>query len=136
MSKQEHPYAQVLRWIADGEQIEWRHTFGIWEAINADVLLTALAGPHTVGVDRFRLKPRTININGHEVPEPMRVAPAVEDSYYVPDINDPASPSLGFLWGDTLFDRYRLDSRLCHATREAAEAHARALLSFTTTEAA
>ena len=89
------------------------------------------------GNARNRLKPRTININGHEVPEPMRVASAFGTKYYVPYLQVACeNPFDELTWYAEDGDRFRLNLGICHTTREAAEAHAKALLSFTTTEAA
>lgn len=83
----------------------------------------------------YRRKPRTIYINGHEVPEPMREAPASGVRFWVPTMHAVGSGTLSrdYTWsgdGDS-YDTAWLARGLCHSTREAAEAHARALLSFT-----
>ena len=76
---------------------------------------------------KYRIKPRTITVNGFEVPEPMRAKPSVGDEYCV------ASPSdVGMhyctLWSDDEYENCRLSRGLCHATQEAAIAHAKAML--------
>ena len=76
--------------------------------------------------------PKFILINGHQVPEPMRVAPARDCGYWHPAVNE----SIGKFtqistWDDDGLDRQRLERGICHLTREAAELHATALLSFT-----
>lgn len=139
MNKTEHPYANVLRWIADGEivqqQVATRGERG-WCDMDPDGMLSCIADS-AIEPTQYRLKPRTININGHEVPEPLRVAPdkpgGVE--YYVPWFSANGSTAR-FIWNDILSDHWMLSRGLCHTTRVAAEAHARALLSFTTQEAA
>ena len=79
---------------------------------------------------KYRRKPRTININGHEVPEPMRVAPEIGVTYWVADpVHE--RKSCEFCWDSNTHAPKWLRLGLCHSTREAAEAHARALLSFT-----
>lgn len=78
----------------------------------------------------YRRKPRTININGYEVPEPLREAPEVGASYFLVSLVDErglANPA----WSGDKFDERCLRAGITHATREAAELHARALLSFT-----
>lgn len=135
MSKQEHPYAQVLRWIADGESIQADSNYDghFLNVTCTKTLLEGIAEGRASDPDRFRLKPRTITINGHEVPEPMRVAPKWIAGYYMPDLIDSTYVATSY-WGDDKYDEERLARGLCHLTREAAEAHARALLSFATTE--
>jgi len=78
----------------------------------------------------YRRKPRTININGHKVPEPVITEPLQGQTYYTIDT-----------WGSNLVDDYTwrgddsdllsFNRGIIHLTREAAEAHAKALLSFT-----
>lgn len=80
----------------------------------------------------YRRKPRTININGFEVPEPLRVAPENMTEYYLAD----TSRGYGKLvWRGQPVDMEWLAAGICHLTAEAAELHTRALLSFTATPA-
>lgn len=69
----EHPQAHILRAIADGKQIQLRprNTKESW----ADDLLINIINALACGGNlwEFRIKPSTININGHEVPEPKMV---------------------------------------------------------------
>ena len=77
----------------------------------------------------YRLKPRYININGHQVPEPVR-EPLEIGRYYVV-----ADTTIGGLrthiWQADDVDMFLLQRGLIHLTKEAAEAHIAALLSFT-----
>lgn len=81
---------------------------------------------------QYRRKPRTITINGREVPEPMRQAPKVGDTFYSAVIFSNGL-SYEFRWAGSATDRRILSRGLAHATEEAAIAHAEALLSFTAT---
>lgn len=135
----EHPYAQVLRWIADGEKMEMQmlpYVANVWDFIAVADLLEAIGEGGALPPDRYRRKPRTIDINGHEVPEPMRVAPAEGADYFTVNMEDGDVDSWRLQWQSGTSDMRRFKAGLCHATREAAEAHARALLSFTTQESA
>lgn len=76
----------------------------------------------------YRRKPRTININGFEVPEPMRDAPDLGSSYYMPLVGFHRMYDQFYWAGDNDLDR--LNSGVCHATKEAAIIHSKALLSF------
>ena len=80
---------------------------------------------------KYRRKQRTININGFEVPEPVREPLDNDRCYYIPVISDPKNPSERLHWHDDMYDRAVLSNGLIHLTREAAETHASALLSFT-----
>ena len=82
---------------------------------------------------QYRRKPRTININGFEVPEPMREAPEVGTAFYVPNLSEPDNPNKSG-WHQCYLKQGWLCSGLAHASREAAVIHAEALLSFTARE--
>ena len=78
----------------------------------------------------YRRKPRTININGHEVPEPVREPLKRFRQYYTVDTwNDKIVDE--YSWTNDEADQRLLKRGIIHLTREAAEAHAKALLSFT-----
>ena len=82
----------------------------------------------------YRPKPRTININGHEVPEPVREPLVENDAYYYVSFESlyTANGVFESRWHDAAgVSRFRLDKGIIHLTREAAEIHAKALLSFT-----
>ena len=79
---------------------------------------------------KYRIKPeepKTIKVNGFDVPEPMREAPAWGASYFS------ARPSAegyynGYSWDDLLSENRWLQRGLLHTTVEAAVAHAKAML--------
>ncbi len=78
----------------------------------------------------YRRKPRTININGFEVPEPVREPLEYRQDYYMPSIAfDPGTDH--HTWRGDKYDDEWLARGLIHLTKEAAETHAKALLSFT-----
>jgi len=80
--------------------------------------------------DEYRQIPKTININGHEVPEPMREKPEIESRYWFVDpVLDDFTHD--YYWADDETDNLLLSRGLCHTTKEAAIAHAKALFSFT-----
>ena len=62
----------------------------------------------------YRIKPRTILINGIEVSEPLRVKPEMNSSYYIAqdqyvgtdDYSKPVFMPLRFSWTDSPFDNY------------------------------
>lgn len=79
----------------------------------------------------YRRKPRTININGFEVPEPVREPLQIGQEYYMPRLESIARLSLRTEWRGDEFDLKRLKMGIIHLPSEAAELHAKALLSFT-----
>lgn len=124
-------YAEILRAIGDGRDVQIFRTdptaAGTWTYIEAGTVLRMLGQGYK---PRLRVKPyNTIEINGHAVPKPLRVAPVEGDRCWVVALS-----TRRHQWGGFDYDKWWLARGLCHATKEAAEQHARALLSFTTTE--
>lgn len=73
---------------------------------------------------------KTIIINGHRVPEPMRVEPPIGTAYYMPNLN----VNIGFFkckWDGVPEDKRRLRAGIVHRTGDAAAVHTEALLSQT-----
>jgi hypothetical protein len=79
---------------------------------------------------KSRMKPKTILINGFEVPEPERKSLDDGSKYYFPSMED-KSMSVYSIWQEDYLDKCRLSRGLIHLTKEAATTHAKALLSFT-----
>jgi len=78
----------------------------------------------------YRRKPRTIRIGAYDVPEPLRVAPEKNTEYYYVSLMS-ASGARRTRWEDMDSDNGMLKAGICHLTREAAEIHAKALISLT-----
>jgi hypothetical protein len=74
--------------------------------------------------------PKTILINGRDVPEPARTRPDHGLDYWVPSLLH-SERVLGYVWKDDEMDRRWFAAGFIHLTREAAVAHAEALCSFT-----
>lgn len=72
----------------------------------------------------FRVMPRTISINGVEVPEPLRVAPEEGTTVWLVILPTQSNHR----WSGNANDLAWLGYGLLHATEEAARAHAEALL--------
>lgn len=125
-------YADVLRGIAEGKEVEWRseHT---WKAASAPEALEWIAD-RLYRPDELRIKPDTITINGREVPAPVSEALKRRQPYWLatPLV---ASGATEYHWDDTTAEFRWLKHGLIHLTEEAARAHAEALLSFTRREA-
>jgi len=78
----EHNYAQVLRWIADGKSIQFKTCTGAWADEHHEHTLTRCANGCT-GFE-YRIKPRTMWINGREIEAPLATAPESDSMYWVP----------------------------------------------------
>jgi hypothetical protein len=82
----------------------------------------------------YRRKPKTIRIGNYDVPEPLRVAPEKGTLVFTPDFHTDKG-ILPIYYGDNKRTHSSLLTRgMLHLTKEAAELHAKAVLSFTTTE--
>lgn len=86
------------------------------------------------GVEYVRLIEiqRTININGFDVPEPIREEPEPGQRIYVADITS-YQFILEHRWTGDGYDKRYLSRGLAHLSKENAIKHAKALLSFTNT---
>jgi hypothetical protein len=79
---------------------------------------------------KLRLKPRTMNINGHDVPWPMTVAPAVGTKIYAASLLDSSKTSISYEWDGDDLDKRWLKARILHLTEANARLHIKALRSF------
>ena len=77
---------------------------------------------------RYRRKPKTIMINGHEVPEPHRTPLKSGEMYWTLSLVRGATSAH---WQDDGIDSRYLENGFIHLTEEAAEKHFNALKSFT-----
>ena len=80
----------------------------------------------------FRESIKYININGFEVPEPLKFRPNFGEEYYCINISGTELFDKWTWVGDSLDFRWLLRG-FCHSTKEAAILHSKALLSFTAT---
>lgn len=81
--------------------------------------------------DNYQYKqiPKTIKIGVHVVPEPMREKPDFGHKFYFvdPETNEGINCDI---WNNCDLDKIKFDRGICHTTKEAAIAHAKALFSF------
>lgn len=83
-------------------------------------------------ITKYRRKPKTILINGFEVPEPVREPLKDGQEYWLADTSTSnGSTTYGCMWRGDGYDYKWLDAGLIHLTKEAAQIHIDALLSFT-----
>lgn len=83
--------------------------------------------PDLSGDCEYRIKPRTITVNGFEVPEPMQEAPEIGVEYWI------AAPAFEDYcervnWSASAYGKRYIDRGLCHSSRNSAIAHAKAML--------
>ena len=102
------------------ERWEFCHMRGEYQSLHGH--------PEWVEDNEYRRKPKTILINGHEVPEPCRTPLQDGTNYWIPGILISATK---FRWQDDDIDISYLENGFVHLTKEAAEKHFNALKSFT-----
>lgn len=76
---------------------------------------------------KYRVKPKMILVNGFEVPEPMRVKTTCKTEYFVASVRNDGYFEQ-YCWFDDSSDKKWLSRGICHTTKEAAIAHAKAML--------
>ena len=114
----------IIAW-ANGETIQcWNNELQAWRdlcqpSFNSDV--------------KFRVKPKTISINGIEVPAPVTDKLELHQSYFTPSLMDFSfyNPSV---WSNSELDNDNLRRGIVHLSEKAAIQHSKALLSFTVKE--
>ncbi|MDR2880862.1 MAG: hypothetical protein LBV29_03035 [Azoarcus sp.] len=129
-----HPHAENMRLYAedaaetDKPWIRWECGFiSTWEDLTRH--------PQWDIACMYRRKPRTVLINGIEVPEPLREAPPVNDNVYV--VSPASDPGIvRYSWREEDFMQRWLALGLLHLTEEAARQHVEALIAPTKQAAA
>lgn len=78
------------------------------------------------------VKPKTININGYEVPKPYRGSIGIGSKYYVADTTNRSDSVVpAHSWAYLNYEKDLMKKGLIHLTQEAAQKHVEALFSFT-----
>ena len=90
-----------------------------------------LGHPDWAVTRKYRRKPKTILINGHEVPEPCRTPLQDGEVYWTLTFSDGV---INLTWLSDEDDGNYLKNGVVHLTKEAAENHFNALKSFTAQE--
>ena len=123
-------HREVLEALLAGETLVDVADSGITIRFNGtNILDQESEEQETICLFDWEIKPRTININGYEVPEPMRVKPRKGELYYIAYLTDVKVES--FMFTDSTIENRWLEQGLLHRTKKAAELHLEALLSFT-----
>ena len=110
--------AQVMAAAGRGEEVEV-FAGGRWVDKQSGVFYSGA---------EYRIKPRTIRIGEYDVPEPMREAPEVGSIVFLFNM---VGDTKATRWDGDDVDKRMLNSGICHSTPEAAELHAKALISLT-----
>lgn len=87
--------------------------------------------PSWLKYTKYRRKPKTILINGYEVPEPCRTPLKYGEAYWTLSL---VCGATSLRWEDSYTNFVYLKNGLVHLTKEAAEKHFNALKSFTAQE--
>jgi len=98
---------------------EFSHDSEVWEPL--------FNNPGWFENATYRRKPQTIKIGEHEFPMPMREAPKMGATYWVVELTN-SNVADEIQWVNDRLDKAWLQRGLCHATREAALQHAKALI--------
>lgn len=129
-----HPQAELMLQYAQ-DALETDKPWERWECCWNSNNIWNPCSEHPVWQSEFsyRRKPKTININGFEVPEPLRKAPVDGTKVYLVDLAILLeSKIIGYVYQQSVVaNRFFLEAGVLHLTKEAAELHAKALLSFT-----
>ena len=123
--KKEHPYAVLLRWIADGEEIQVNYKC-VWSSINHSALIRSIDCGSAYKDEYYRIKPKTIRIGKYDVAEPMKEKPDDSCAYFYLD----ASQENGINstnWTHHEADNSALESGMCWLNPEDAELAAKAI---------
>ena len=128
-----HVHAELMALYAQ-DAMESETPWERWEYRRSELIgwISVNTHPEWDDCTEYRRKTKTIHINGIEVPEPCREPLACDTKYYMPDIVDSLDGKWAWsAWDDDEVDHARLKAGIVHLTKEAAEMHAKALVSFT-----
>ena len=123
----EHKYADILRAMADDKDVKLQRTHvggTLWECINASCALGMILTGHG---ELIRIAPKTICIGDMDVPEPMRVAPAVGTPYWCMNFySEEMAASIS--WKNEESYHRLLKLGICHLKEADCRTHAEALI--------
>lgn len=117
----------ILQALIDGKTIQLHRNYS---STLVDLSLEEALNLLSTGQEyRLRVKPKTIRIGDFDVPVPMSRPPKYDEDLWVPNLIQGAAEK--DVWCNTSEDLQKLANGLCHSTKEAAQIHTEALLSFT-----
>lgn len=106
----------IIQWANDPSLEIQTQVCGEWQTIS---------NPSWFESVEYRIKPKTITINGIEVPKPESEAPDRNTKYYYPHLIGIVG---WYRWSDHEVDIKLLKQGMVHLTEEAAIQHAKALI--------
>lgn len=126
-----HVHAELMLDYAK-DAMETESPWDRWELHieSTDEWIELTSSPMWYESNKYRRKTKTININGYEVPEPVREQLKDGQTYYIADFSS-AGYVEKYTWTNDQIDSEWLSNGTIHLTKEAAISHAEALLSFT-----
>ena len=127
-----HRHAELM--IEFGKDaLETDRPWALWEykTPDEDKWFPLIDIPEWNDIHLYRRKPKTININGFEVPEPERMPLKKAQLYYGVNFSGAESHCSTSYWNNDIYDCNKLASGLIHLSKESAEIHTKALMSFT-----
>ena len=134
MNKPHKHAALIAEYAKDASETDapWER----WEVGMAGTCFWTSLGCHPAWLDYncYRRKPRTIRIGKYDVPEPLREEPENGEVYWVVDFGSTDTVSYSHTWSGDFIDRFWFNGGLIHTTEEAAQLHAKALISLTQTK--
>lgn len=125
-----HKHAELmLAYAQDAQKTD--KPWLLWEfRYNDDKWLPLEDNPWWAYSIEYRRKVKTIRIGEYDIPEPLRVKPDMREKYYFVTFKGNHNVHSCF-WSDDEIDNLLLSNRVVHLNKEAAELHAKALVSLT-----
>lgn len=126
-----HPHAALMAQYAEDAR-ETAEPWKLWQkrVVPKDAWVTCNDHPGWMQDVEYRRAPRTIKIGDREVPEPLREAPLIGTIVYLPRLDPfPRLPD-SFKWSGSPEHCKVLARGILHLTRDAAIAHAEALIAL------
>ena len=124
-----HPHAENMKLYAENAAVNEK-PWELWEFFYSGGWRDCIYHPEWDQERQYRRKPRTININGFEVPSPLRNPPNDGEICYIVNLTENKVYAIVWYSAQSFFKQW-LKSGIIHRTEEAAALHLKALLSFT-----
>ena len=113
----ENKYAQVLRWIADGENVQFQDGIGAWHHQSWEETIAEIS-VSKYEPERYRIEPRTMTIAGREIEAPLTAIAIHQEVWMCDGEGNPVSIRYASM---PAFESLRDSGRL-FATQSAAKA--------------
>lgn len=123
--KKDHPQATLLRWIADGKEIQYLAGTTWYDAVNEKLLVSIVNG-RAYELNTYRIKPKTIRIGKYDVAEPMKekLVPGTQ-YFYITAFGDDGVNDV--IWDNHSSDHLAISSQMAWLNRKDALLAAKAI---------